>query len=298
MPTVIYQSFRTDGVPPWIAACMDSVRRWAGQKGYDYRFYDDTFFDRVPDDIRPQASAHKCVLSDYARLAVARELLGEGYDRAIWIDADALVFDPVRFDLAQTTGYAFCREIWIHSVVFGRPQFKLTVNNSVSLFCRDQRLIDFYLDCAHRTLLRSPSPGPLVIGTDFLEGLRRVVDFPLITNVGILGPDLARAYLRDDPRFLRPYLAYQTSTIAAANICLSKTAATSSGASALPSLTHDDALRLVDRLLSDRGASLNRHFRAPYRRAGDEFARPLTRYLALWESARHFRHLFRIRAVR
>ncbi len=293
MRTVIYQSFRTARVPPWIAVCMDSVRRWAAQKGYAYRFYDDTFFDRVPDDIRPQASAHKCVLSDYARLAVARELLDEGHDRAIWIDADALVFDPARFDLAQAAGYAFCREIWIHSIVLGRPQFKLTVNNSVSLFCRDQRLIDFYLDCAHRTLLRSSSPGPLAIGTDFLEGLRRVVDFPLITNVGILGPDLARAYLRDDPRFLRPYLAYQTSTIAAANICLSKT-----GASSAAALTHDDALRLVNRLLSDRGASLNRHFRAPYRRTGDEFARPITRYLALWESARHLRHLFRIRATR
>jgi hypothetical protein len=33
--TIVYQSFRTHDVPPWIEACMDSVRAWTRARGYD-----------------------------------------------------------------------------------------------------------------------------------------------------------------------------------------------------------------------------------------------------------------------
>lgn len=41
MKTVVYQSYKTTGVPQWIERCMDTVKKWASKQGYDYRFYDD-----------------------------------------------------------------------------------------------------------------------------------------------------------------------------------------------------------------------------------------------------------------
>ena len=41
MKTLVIQSFRTHSVPPWIERCLDSVRRWAALRGYDYRLTDD-----------------------------------------------------------------------------------------------------------------------------------------------------------------------------------------------------------------------------------------------------------------
>src|SRR5882757_9356511 len=140
MKTIIYQSFRTENVPGWIAACMKSVREWAEAKGFAYRFWDDRFFDFVPRELYPRASVNKCVLTDYARLIAAKQLLSEGWDRAVWLDR----------------------------TVLGRPQFRLTVNNSVSVFCKNETIIDFYLEAAG-AILRSDRPLTLLsIGTDVL----------------------------------------------------------------------------------------------------------------------------------
>jgi len=154
MKTIIYQSFRTENVPGWIAACMKSVRDWATAKGFAYRFWDDRFFDFVPRELYPRASVNKCVLTDYARLIAAKQLLSEGWDRAVWMDADLVVFDSENFNLDLTGGYAFCREVWLDRTVLGRPQFRLTVNNSVSVFCKNETIIDFYLEAAG-AILRS-----------------------------------------------------------------------------------------------------------------------------------------------
>jgi hypothetical protein len=34
------------------------------------------------------------LVSDLARLTLARDYLAQGYDRALWVDADVVVFDP------------------------------------------------------------------------------------------------------------------------------------------------------------------------------------------------------------
>jgi hypothetical protein len=300
MKTIVYQSFRTENVPSWIETCMASVRRWAELKGFAYRFWDDSFFDYIPSHLRQRASVHKCLMSDYARVCAAKELLESGYDRTIWVDADALIFDPENFKVDVSSGYAFCREVWLHRTVLRQPQFKLTVNNSVTVFCRDQQLIDFYLDSSRGILASDRELNPFSIGTDWLVGLRRIVDFPLLNNVGIFGPEMAFRYFKDDGKFLRPYLAYQTGPIAAANLCLSKIGQVYhfSGSSKPWTITHETARELIDRLLADRGASLNRWFAGPYNARGHEFARPLSRYLALKESIQNFQHALKITPAR
>ncbi len=289
MKTIVYQSFRTENVPAWISRCMESVRRWTAQNQFGYRFYDDRFFDLVPRELYPRASAFKCVLSDYARLVAAKQLLEEGWERAIWLDADALVFDPDHFEIEVTHGYAFCREVWLDRVFLGSPQFRLTVNNSVSVFCRDQTIIDFYLELARKILAGTQPITTLSIGTDVLLNLRRTAPFPLLTSVGIFGSEMAERYLSRDERFLRQYLAYQTSPIRAVNLCLSHQVPTTKTGNTSANL-HEP---VIDRLLSDQGASLNRCFESSYQPRTNEFNRPLSTYLAvrsqlkdLWHAAK------------
>jgi hypothetical protein len=218
-------------------------------------------------------------LTDYARLVAARQLLDEGFDRVIWVDADVAVFDPERFDVGVTHGYSFCREVWHDLTLLGRPLFKLTVNNSVSVFCRDEKIIAPYLDDAAQ-ILRGQSPLSAVsIGTEYLHAKRQRETFPLLTNVGIFGPEMMYRYLHDDDRFLRRYLRFQTSPVYAVNLCNSKlgTKYRFSGAKETWSLDNNMLCGLIDRLCQDRGASLNRHFDHPYRNAGDEFKKPLSR---------------------
>ena len=283
MKTVIYQSFRTVNVPAWITACMDSVKTWAQQHGYDYRFWDDSFFDLVPADLRTRASAHVCLITDYARLVAARQLLDEGYERAVWVDADAFIFNPEGFKLEQTSGYAFCREVWLDRVALGQPQFRVTVNNSVSVFCRDEAIIPFYLDAARRILSSTQPLTPFSIGTDWLLAIRKASPFPLLTSVGILGPEMMYRYLHDDGRFLAPYLRIQTSPVAAVNLCFSKSGQAHHfhGVSEPWTLTEQVVLNLIRKLQSDRGASWNRWYTNGYEPPPDEFSRPVSRYLAV-----------------
>ena len=291
MKTVVYQSFRTKDVPSWLEACMGSVRQWAKMRGFDYRFYDDSFFDLVPADLRPKASAFKCVLADYARLVAARDLLEEGYDRAVWVDADALIFAPASFDITITHGYAFSREVWLDRVTLGRPQFKLSVNNAVSVFCRDQKIIDFALDAAHG-ILRSDQPlKPVSIGTDFLSKLRNAYHFPLLNDVGIFGSEMAQRYLADDGRFLGRYMRYQMSPIYAANLCLSKHTGGISASTATS--VDDDTNAVIENLQADEGRSLNRWFSPQPRPRNEQFDRPVSRYLA----SRHAAQLL-LKAIR
>jgi hypothetical protein len=290
MKTVIYQSFRTENVPAWISACLATVRTWADRQGFVYRFWDDRFFDFVPAGLRPRAAIHKCLLTDYARLVAARELLAEGYERAIWVDADAVVFDPERFTIDLTSGHAFCREVWHDLTLFGRPFFKLTVNNSVSVFCRDQTLIDLYLAEASAILSSDRPLSAVSIGTEWLEKRQQRTPSPLLAHVGILGPEMMWRYLRDDANFLRPYLRYQTAPVYAINLCHSKlgTAYRFSGA-AKPWIIDNTALcGLIERLCADRGASLNRHFDRPYAQPRVEFVRPLSRTQAWIRRAQLF----------
>lgn len=279
MTTAVYQSFRTENVPGWIQACLQSVRDWAAKRGFEYRFWDDRFFDLVPPALRPRASQHVCLLTDYARLVAARRLLDEGFDRVVWVDADAVVFDPDHLELPLTSGFCFCREVWHDLTLFGRPFFRLTVNNSFAAFCRDEQILGPYLREAGDILAGNAPLSAVSIGTEWLHRRRQHEAFPLINQIGIFGPEMMYRYLNDDARFLRPYLRFQTGPISAVNLCHSKlgTAHRFAGATEAWRLDDRTLLRLIERLQADRGASLNRHFDRPYSAPRDEFSRPLSR---------------------
>ena len=59
MQTIVYRYYRTQQVPAWISTCMDTVRAWAEQQGFDYRFHDDAFHGYAPPWFRDKAQVGK-----------------------------------------------------------------------------------------------------------------------------------------------------------------------------------------------------------------------------------------------
>ncbi len=189
MKTVVYQSYRTEDVPGWITRCLKTVRDWADRKGFDYEFIDDRLFDYVPKWFREKVEGNKVLMSDLARLELAREFLGIGYKRTIWVDADIVVFDPDRFDIEVTEEYGFCREVWIKRTQEGTGLATGRVNNAVTVFVTGNSMLDFYIHaCKSIVGNRSGEFPNIVIGTAFLTVLYRALRFPLIDNVGLFSP--------------------------------------------------------------------------------------------------------------
>src|ERR1700737_2412763 len=96
MKTVVHQSYRTHDIPAWLRSCMQSVATWARNQMFEYQFIDDRLFDYVPDWYRRGAGDNVQVVTNLARLLMARSLLAD-YERTIWVDADVLVFDQDAF---------------------------------------------------------------------------------------------------------------------------------------------------------------------------------------------------------
>src|SRR5687768_12761993 len=131
--TIVYQSFRATDVPSWVEACLASARAWAEARGFAYRFIDDRFFESCPAWYREKVRDNVLLMSDLARIVLARELHREGFDRTVWVDADILIFAPDAFDVHAGDAdqpYAFCDELWV-SFEQGKFVGRRKVNNAV-----------------------------------------------------------------------------------------------------------------------------------------------------------------------
>jgi hypothetical protein len=218
--TAVFQSYRTREVPGWLELCMGSVRAWASQRGYDYRFIDDRFFDYAPDWYRQKAGNQVLLVADLARLLVARELLGS-FDRVIWLDADVLVFDPARLLVEVPPRYAFCAETWVFPDPQGNVTLAHNVNNAVCVFCRGNAFLDFYIDAAQRIVANKEPLAHTDASTNFLTALARLMPLPQITNVGLFSPPVMADLAGAGDRFLGALLDAVPSGYAAANLCAS-----------------------------------------------------------------------------
>jgi len=189
MKTIVYQSYRTTRVPDWVSTCLCSVENWAAGQGYAYRFFDDEIFQRVPSWVMEKAGAHLQIATDLGRLILAKELLAEGFERVVWIDADILVFDPERLLLAIDQEYAFGREVWVQPVNSGRIKAYKNVHNAISVFCQNNSFLEFYIHSCLNILGRANGAlVPQIIGTKFLTALHNIVGFKLIDEVGMASP--------------------------------------------------------------------------------------------------------------
>lgn len=232
---------------------MHSARAWAALNGFDYRFIDDGFLECVPAWFRDKAR-HICPVTDLARLLTARNLLTNGYERAIWIDADIVVFAPERLTINDNEDCLLAAEVWFSRISSGQTAYSHRVNNSISVFKRGSVQLEFLIHAAERIARLSPTIGKLDIGTQLLSQLHRLVPFPLLENVGMFSPLIMKDMATGQDEHLDAYTRHLSAPLACANLCMSLQGMR------VPSIVVDDELcmRVVDRCLESGGEVVNR----------------------------------------
>jgi hypothetical protein len=296
--TLVYQSYRVDNVPPWIAACSRTVQAWAHAQGYDYEFVDDRLFDYVPPWLRDRVRQAKLPMTDYARVALSNEILQRGYQRSIWIDIDVVIFDPVSFQANNgAREFALTAEVWFDVADIARlpnplpraltveedkrllrcllqapastaPDYKPVcfenIANAVMIQSAGAYFADLYLRTveAYARNVRGPI-SPVTIGTRLLTSLQTLHFFPLVRDVGMLSPLVMAALMTDDSAVLSEYMRRVGGSLSAANLCSSFGGQVSRGVEMNEALYE----KVLDLLLSTRGACLNAWAQQPAARS-------------------------------
>lgn len=254
MKTIVYQSYRTINVPTWVQKCLQTVQGWAKSNHFDYELIDDRLFNYAPDWFRQKANHQICPISDLARLLVAKEFLSSGYDRTIWVDADIVVFAPEKLNVNAVSDFAFCHEVWLEQAQNGQILHSHRVNNSVTIFTKDNAHLDFLIDSCLRIARHKHQLNKLDVGTNLLSQLRNIIPFPLLENVGMLSPLVMIDIYSGNESFLKAYTKNISEPISCANLCGSLQGWKSAG------MVADDSFyeRIVDECLRTHGAVINR----------------------------------------
>ena len=92
LKTIVIQS-APDNRPQWVTDCLLGVEAWSQRQDFAYQFFDDAFFDVLPEWYRQKLAGRGPILADLARLLHIRAALEAGIDRVIWCDADTLIID-------------------------------------------------------------------------------------------------------------------------------------------------------------------------------------------------------------
>lgn len=247
--TLVMQTFRTEGVPAWIRRCLDSVEGWAKLRGYDYRLADDGVFALCGADYLARVGPNMRSITNLARLEMAKQAFGDGYDRAVWVDADVQVFDPASFTIDAVRRYAFARETWIGVGRPGKWTAIASVNNCVFVCMRGEPDLDFLIAATRHVAMHRDIQTNYQVGGHLIKGLRLPLDFEVVDSVGMFNPYVVRALARKRIALLRAQAIYHGTPVHAANLCASSNYA--------PIVTEAHALAAMDRLESTRGAVLN-----------------------------------------
>lgn len=188
MKTLLVQSASVGQCMGWQGQTLQDAKRWASHQGMDYRFVGDEIFDLVPAWYLAKCTGKLPVATDYARLLLLQQALQEGYEQAIWLDADVLVLDSsLRVEFAGTC--AFGLEVWIE-----RKQGKLVsrrnVHNAIVVFRQHCPVLPFLIRCVESLMRRVDAAhlAPQFVGPKLLQALHPFADFALLPEVGALSP--------------------------------------------------------------------------------------------------------------
>ncbi|MFC1826897.1 glycosyltransferase family 2 protein [Thermodesulfobacteriota bacterium] len=221
MKTIIYQSYRTEDVPGWISHCMESVRKWADTNKFDYRFIDDELFSYVPDWYREKVDRQINLVSDLARLNLARKYLDEGYDRTIWIDADIIIFHPEHFHISIANGYGFCHEVFTKISPEGEITNFIHVNNAITVFEKNNKFLDFYIYSCEQIVRNKKELTHTSVGTQFLTATHHFLCNQTMRNMGLLSPLIMNSIAGKKKHLMEMYMKAFGSRMFAANLCAS-----------------------------------------------------------------------------
>lgn len=241
MATLVIQSHRTPLPADWYQPCLDSVRNWAAQLKFTYRFVGDEFFEPLPDDIVQRTVERTVVAADLARLYAIRQGLQEGFTTVVWCDADVLVIDPEGLTLPEEA-YALGREVWVQGPHDALRAY-VKVHNAFLLFRQGNSFLEFYLDTALR-LIRAHDGlmAPQFIGPKLLTAIHNVIGCPVIETAAMLCPAVAIDLLNGGGPALALFRRRNTVAPAAVNLCGSLIA--------LGELSNEEVGALIDLLLN------------------------------------------------
>ena len=225
MTALVIQSHTNPLPHAWLQPCIDSVRSWAGQQGFTYRWYDDELLQFVPSRIHAKIGSQVVIATDLARLLALRQALSEGYDPVIWLDADYFIWAPQAFDLLPAD-HAVGREVWIQHEANGSLKTYRKVHNAFLMFRAGNSFLDFYIDTATRLLDRLDGPvPPQFIGPKLLTALHNICQFPVMESAGMFSPPVLKDLARGSGPALDQLLRHSSVAPAAANLCASLTSA-------------------------------------------------------------------------
>ena len=241
MKTLLIQSHRSPLPADWLSVCIESVKSWAADCRFEYRFIGDEIFDSLPADLHNLSHSQPVVASDIVRLHQLRSALHQGYDRAIWCDADVLIFAPQRLELPKAS-YAFGREVWVQEEGARLRSYR-KIHNALMLFCQDNPFLDFYIHAAERLALAHQ--GPMVaqfLGPKFLSTIHNIIHCPVIEGAGMVSPAVIGDLLKGGGPALDLFLERSTQPPGAVNLCASL--------SANGEISDADIGRVIDLLLT------------------------------------------------
>lgn len=190
--TCVIQSCSPQQREGWIGRCVDSVRDWSEQQGYEHHLLGDEMFRLLPDWYRGKVGKRLPIAADLARLLLIQRALEDKYECAIWFDADVLIFDSsLRLDFEGSC--AFGLEIWVQEHE-GRFAARRNVHNAVCAFRRGCVVLPFLIQTVE-SIIRRVHPdhiAPQLVGPKLLTALHSLCNFELLPEVGALGPAVCR----------------------------------------------------------------------------------------------------------
>ena len=241
--TLVLQSHREPLPFAWLQRCLDSVRAWSVDNGFEYRFMGDELFQQLPSDLWSKLRHRPVIASDLARLISLQQALQEGYDCVLWLDADMLVFRPDEFRLCPDS-YCMGREVWIQADPRGAVRAFVKVHNAVLMFRRGNPFLDFYRDTAERLLRLNDGGMPAqFVGPKLLTAIHNIAQCPVMETAGMLSPMVMRDLLDGGGDALELFRHKSPVLPTAANL--------SSSLSETAGLDEAAMNQLIDRLLGD-----------------------------------------------
>ncbi|MDB5814506.1 MAG: Tetratricopeptide 2 repeat protein [Rhodocyclales bacterium] len=252
MKTVVLQSFRRQDVPRWLTQCLQSVQRWAADREWDYEFLDDVFFEFAPQWVRKRCGGNIYAIADVCRLQWLRDKLDAGYERAVCVDADVLIFAPERLNISVSGGYAFAHELFMRLERDGTFTPVEHFNNALMIFEQAQSVLDTYFDACLKNLRDLP-PGKVprtALGPALFDTLGQESPLELLAGVGLFSLTIMKQIALGGGPLTQEYLRYSPAPLAAANLCHFMRNETPSG-----NRVRFDGIygQAVDKLLESRG---------------------------------------------
>jgi hypothetical protein len=249
MKTRVIQSYRAVNIPPWIDRCLQSVQAWSAAQGFDYQLVGDEGFRLCGEGYLASVGDNVRSITNLMRLILVRQAHDAGWDRAIWIDADVLVFAPEPFRIDLDSRYAFARETWLARIGGQRWRAFTGVNNCVFACMAGEPDLDFLIAATRHIAAHRQIHSNYQVGGDIIQGLRRCLDFQVLDNVGMFSDDIVAALARNQGDILHAQARFHATPVYAANLCV--------GAHYLNSVSEAEALLAIDALLGTRGEVVN-----------------------------------------